>query len=263
MATKLEKVNRAMRILGAKPVTQVNLDNETTEEARILNDVYDLVRDETLVEHPWNFALKRDTLAELGGTITGWTEEGNVANAWEAALTTTPAKVLFDGIEGTEQSSIVALTAEHYWYYDSSASKLYVYSTSDPDTAFTTVKAQIPEFGWENAFQVPDDSLRVIQMESDDSDFVIEGDRLFTNEATAKIQYIKAVTTEANFSTGYNLAFCYNLASEVAYPLTNSATLRDEMEKLATKNLRKAKAIDAQEGVGIFQDVDDWEAARE
>lgn len=56
-------------------------------------------------------------------------------NVWQASLTATTTYVLFNGVQGTIEPSIAALTGPLEWY--SAASILYVYSTSNPATAYT------------------------------------------------------------------------------------------------------------------------------
>jgi hypothetical protein len=258
---KIDIDNKALRILGAPAITDSDLTNESNESARILNDVYDSIRDEVLKEHPWNFAIKRATLTALGGLITTWTEEGT-ANVWKATLTTEPARVEFDGTEGTEQTSIAALTAARYWFWESNI--LYVYSTSDPDTAYTSpgVNAIIPEYQYENAYELPTDCLRAIRMEDDDSIFVIEGTRLLTNEGTAKIKYIAQITTESLYPSNFISAFAQRLAAEIAIPITNDPSIAEAMYKIYKEKLRKAKGMDAQEGSSQEIDESSWIGAR-
>lgn len=67
--------------------------------------------------------------------ITDWSQE--TSNVWSAHLSITPNDVEFDGVVGNEQSDISQVNSNHDWYYRSGISKIYVYSTSDPDTAYT------------------------------------------------------------------------------------------------------------------------------
>lgn len=261
MASKLNIYNETFRMLGAPRVTSAQITAESIEPIRILNDVYDIVLDEALVAHPWNFAVKRATLTELGGLITTWTASGTV-NVWQAALTTEPAKVEFNGTEGTEVASVAACTAEGYWYW--SANILYVYSTSDPDTAYDSpgINAIIPEFGYDHCFQLSTDCLRVIKMEDDDAIFVREEDRLLTDEEEAKIQYIARITDTTKFTPFFVTFLAQRLAAEIAYPLTNSTSLVEAMYKLHLEKKREAKGADAQEGSGQQIDEKSWEEAR-
>jgi hypothetical protein len=58
-------------------------------------------------------------------------------NIWSATLTVAavPTQVFFDDTKGTKESSIENLDAANEWYWESNV--LYVYSTSDPDSAYT------------------------------------------------------------------------------------------------------------------------------
>jgi hypothetical protein len=255
--TQLQIYNRALRALG---VASLDATTDNVEQAEILNDIYDGILDEVMVEHPWNFAIKRAELTELGGAITSWTDNGS--NVWYATLTTAPGEVTFDGIEGTEQSSYAACTADYYWYYDSDNDLLYVYSTSDPDDAFGTVFARIAEFEWTYAFSLPTDSLRVIKME-DNADYIIEGSRLFTNESECKIQYIADISDTTTFPPYFTSLLVTRLAAETAFPLTHSTKTMEDMFELYIRKLRIAKGVDAQEGVGQSEDESSWEDSRE
>uniref|UniRef100_A0A6M3IYR8 Putative tail tubular protein n=1 Tax=viral metagenome TaxID=1070528 RepID=A0A6M3IYR8_9ZZZZ len=251
--------NQALRLIGAKKITIIT---QAVEEARVLNDIWTDMLDEVLASHPWNFAIKRASLTALGGLVTTWTAEGTT-NVWQAALTTEPASVKFNGTTGTEQTSAAACTAANYWFWESNI--LYVYSASDPDTAYTNpgINAVIPEFEYAYAYSLPSDCLRLIRMEESDSDFVREEARILTDESVCKIQYIARITDTTLYTPGFITAFAARLAAEIAYPLTNSAALVETMDKLYEKKLKRAKGMDAQEGVGQKQEDLSWEEARE
>jgi hypothetical protein len=257
--TQTNICNLALRLLGVARITSISADKE---QARILNDIYDMIQDEILSAHPWNFAIKRATLTALGGLITTWTASGTT-NVWQAALTTEPRSVKFDGIEGTEKTSVAACVSAYDWYWESNV--LYVYSTSDPDTAYTSngIDAIIPEFEYRHAFTIPSDCLRLIRMEKSDANFVREGDMILTNEDEFKIQYIARITDTTMYTPAFNSAFAARLASEIAFPLTNSVPIAKDMYKLYLEKLKVAKGVDAQEGSAIKLEDLSWEQARE
>lgn len=259
--SKLQICNKALRLIGAQRISSSDLTNDSNEAARILNDIYDTILEEVITSHPWNFAIKRATLTEIGGVVSTWTAQGTT-NVWQAALTTEPASVKFNGTEGTEKTSIAALTAERNWYWASNV--LYVYATSDPDTLYTSpgIEAVIPEFEYDHAYSLPSDCLRVIRMEDDDAKFVKEEQRLLTDEDSAKIQYIAQITDTTKFSPGFIMAFAQRLAAEMTIPTTNSPSLASEAYALYQQKLREAKALDAQEGTGYEMGDSTWEEAR-
>jgi len=57
---------------------------------------------------------------------------------WYATVTTETNVVTFNRVKGTLVSSASKVTSSNKWYYDSVADRLYVYSTSNPNTAFTS-----------------------------------------------------------------------------------------------------------------------------
>jgi len=62
-----------------------------------------------------------------------------IANVWQATVTTEPVQVFFDGVRGALQASAVACTSSGDWYWDSNV--LYVYHTEDPDGSGVVIEA--------------------------------------------------------------------------------------------------------------------------
>jgi len=121
---------------------------------------------------------------------------------------------------------------------------------------------ETPEFGYTHAFQLPGDCLRIVKMEDDDAIFVRESDQLLTDEEVAKIQYIARITDATLYTPFFVSVLAARLASEIAYPITNSATASESMYKLYLSKLRTAKSVDAQEGSGQKLENLSWEEAR-
>jgi hypothetical protein len=63
--TQVSIVNSALAKVGQAPVQSLTQD---TRAAQIINSIYDLVQDELLSMHPWNFAIKRATLSPTNNT---------------------------------------------------------------------------------------------------------------------------------------------------------------------------------------------------
>jgi len=59
--------------------------------------------------------------------------EETVSNVWQAACTTEPNQVFFDGTRGTNVDSIVLCSGTGKWFWE--ANMLYIYYTEDPDGA--------------------------------------------------------------------------------------------------------------------------------
>ncbi|MHA1360609.1 MAG: PKD domain-containing protein [Candidatus Helarchaeota archaeon] len=73
--------------------------------------------------------------------INNWSAEGS--NKWSALCSTEPKlNVFFNGTKGTKKSSKANLSSEHDWYWESNT--LYVYSTYDPNIAYTNPGIEVP-----------------------------------------------------------------------------------------------------------------------
>lgn len=70
--------------------------------------------------------------------ITGWTETAT-ANVWSASCGITALSVSFDSAQGNKKSILDDVSTALDWFYASGT--LYTYSTTDPDTAYTTITA--------------------------------------------------------------------------------------------------------------------------
>lgn len=64
--SKTEICNKALTLVGANPIVSLTDD---TQNARILNRVYELSLKSILSEAPWAFALKRTLLAQSADTL--------------------------------------------------------------------------------------------------------------------------------------------------------------------------------------------------
>jgi len=66
--------------------------------------------------------------------VTNWVGAGTT-NKWKASLSSVPNQVFFNGVRGTKKSGLSSVSGSLQWYWASGV--LYVYATSDPDSAYT------------------------------------------------------------------------------------------------------------------------------
>ena len=84
-----------------------------------------------------------------------------------------------------------------------------------------------PPFGWSNAFALPADCLRALQVneweewEASDN-WIVEGNNVYTDADTADLLYIKRVTDSTLFDPIFVKALSVKLAAEICTPLTGS-----------------------------------------
>lgn len=112
-----------------------------------------------------------------------------------------------------------------------------------------------PAFGYTAQFQIPADFLRVYEVGNRQAfitDFQIEtsdsGSRVILANADAlPLRYVWRNENPDNWDSGLVHVATVHMAALLAYPVTQSTTLRDSMQQQAALALREAKAIDGQE----------------
>ena len=72
--SRTEICNKALTLVGANPI--VNIDDDT-QNARIVNRVYELALKSILSEAPWVFALRRSLLAQTSD-VPGWYDTNEI-----------------------------------------------------------------------------------------------------------------------------------------------------------------------------------------
>ncbi len=108
------------------------------------------------------------------------------------------------------------------------------------------------EYSYQYALPTSPLCLRVLQMEFQDYIYKIEhlegqGRVLLTDESPARILYIAQITDPTLFDALFVDTLTARLAADLAYPVTNSAKLQEQMEVLYIRKLKEARAIDGQE----------------
>ena len=112
--------------------------------------------------------------------------------------------------------------------------------------------APVVEYSY--AYALPSDCLRVLKVHNgstdsikSDIDYKLEGRNIVTNEGTVYIVYIAIDTDPNNYDTYLQESISHQLAADLAYAVTNNATLADKYMVRADERLREARFIDATE----------------
>jgi hypothetical protein len=94
--------------------------------------------------------------------------------------------------------------------------------------------ADSPESGYLFAYQLPNDCLRVVQLNGyspteEEGEFSVEDGAMLTDAETAQVRYIARVEDGGNYPPLFVDALAVKLASRLAGPLTGSRTLPSEL----------------------------------
>jgi len=122
--------------------------------------------------------------------------------------------------------------------------------------------SETPVFEWAYVYQLPNDCLRVLQAETKDVIYAVEGRKVYSDESTMYIKYIGQITDTATFDPQFAEALACRLAADIAYAITQSATVAQTMWEAYNSALRVARSCDAQEGTPEELQNTDWLVAR-
>ena len=111
-----------------------------------------------------------------------------------------------------------------------------------------------PVIEFANQYTLPTDCLRVLKIHNGTTDSVasaleykIEGRKIKTNEGTVFLVYVALDTDPNNYDAYVQESISHQLAADIAYAVTNNATLANNYMARADERLREARFIDATE----------------
>lgn len=105
----------------------------------------------------------------------------------------------------------------------------------------------IPPFGFEQSYTLPSDFLRLLKLDIDDIEHQVEGGVLLCNEATLDYVYIADVDEEL-YDVHFGESLALELASKIAYSMTQDFNLVQSIQGKAFVALKDARSFNAQEG---------------
>ena len=127
--------------------------------------------------------------------------------------------------------------------------------------------APVIEFTY--AYALPADFLRVLKIHNGTTDSVasempykIEGANLITDEATVYLIYVSKDTDSTNYDSYLYEVLAYQLAADIAYGITNNATLAKNLLADADEKLREARFVDSTENSTDTVEADEFTDAR-
>jgi len=111
-----------------------------------------------------------------------------------------------------------------------------------------------PIIDWEYKFTLPTDPycLRVLDVRTVTGDikldFAVQGRELLTEESAIDITYIQRLEDTMLYDSLLYQALVFRMAWKLAFPVTRSSTVMQQMAQLYDAIVRDARAVDSQEG---------------
>lgn len=119
-----------------------------------------------------------------------------------------------------------------------------------------------PLWGWDNAFNLPNDYLALREIK-DDPDYTIENGKILTNaNAPLYIRYTRRITNTAQFHPLFVEAFASRLAYEGCEEITDSNTKQEKALRDLNLAINQAYQVDAIEVPSEELPEDEWLEAR-
>lgn len=112
--------------------------------------------------------------------------------------------------------------------------------------------APVVEYSY--AYALPSDCLRVLKIHTGTTDSIasaidykLEGRNIVTDEGTIYLIYIALITDPNEYDSYLQESISHHLAADLAYAITNNATLANNYMARADERLREARFIDSSE----------------
>jgi hypothetical protein len=121
-----------------------------------------------------------------------------------------------------------------------------------------SANATSPDFQFDNAFDLPVECLKVIEIINlNEYEWRVENRQIVTDhEAPIQLIYIHRVTTVGSYSPQFVEAFQARLAAEWAEPLIKQSSVQEMMLKFYSNKIAIAKTIEAGQ-TGLHEDTTD------
>ena len=104
-----------------------------------------------------------------------------------------------------------------------------------------------PAWGFSSQYTLPSDCMRLLRILDYDSNHKVEGRKILSNASSMKILYVARITDPNEYDSYLQEALAALLAADLAYAITNNATLAKNYAATADERLREARFVDATE----------------
>ena len=105
-----------------------------------------------------------------------------------------------------------------------------------------------PLWEWDKQYILPSDYLRIINTYPLRMDYVVEGNRILSNESEVGIKYIFNNTDYTSWSPNFAQLVAARLAIQLAHTITDKSSLLQQATAWYKETEKQAKGIESQEG---------------
>jgi len=111
-----------------------------------------------------------------------------------------------------------------------------------------------PTWGFSYQYTLPSDCLRVLKLLEYESDYKVEGRKIVSNDGTVKILYVSRIEDPNEYDELLREVISSALAADIAYAVTSSNPVSQQMYALYQEKLKDARFVDSTEGYNSNQE---------
>lgn len=106
-----------------------------------------------------------------------------------------------------------------------------------------------PAFGYANQFELPADFLRVLEVgqAGQQIDYLVEGRSILADATSVELRYVYLNEVENTWDANLVTLLTLAMAAAMAYPITQSTSVRDSLRQELEYAKKVARAVDGQE----------------
>jgi len=112
-----------------------------------------------------------------------------------------------------------------------------------------------PAWGFSYQYTLPADCLRLLVILDYDSNYKVEGRNVLSNTSSMKILYVARVTDPNEYDELLRETLSAALGADIAYGVTSSSPVTQNMYTLFQNKLRDARFVDSTEGQNVSPDL--------
>ena len=112
-----------------------------------------------------------------------------------------------------------------------------------------------PAWGFSYQYTLPADCLRLLRILDYDLDHKVEGRKILSNASSMKILYVARITDPNEYDELLRETLSAALGADIAYGITSSNPVAQNMYELFQNKLRDARFVDATEGQNNSPDL--------
>lgn len=106
----------------------------------------------------------------------------------------------------------------------------------------------VPAWGFTKQYTIPNDCLRVLQIQNYNHDYKIEGRKIVSDDTSINLIYVASITDPNEMDILLRETISAALAADIAYGVTANATFSREMAARYEMKIKEARFVDSTEG---------------